>query len=469
MFKYNPLVLVIPDDHKLLAIGKGSDKENEPIVITQGKKSSINNIGHIETRFASVLLGAISCFDLYHGSSSVNDKNILQMSLGFTNKWMNHEKNRISKPEKWDCTGEHKLDLSEAGRFESMIALKEKPFKECKNEWEQATKCVGCIRGSKKADKIEYRIELWRAMTEVDGYICMTDNKREALHRLVTELKLFRRRPRKRSRSCMVAAPPGSGKTYLVECLGESIGYDALLQFNITQLYSREALLACFDQISTTQARNPGKPLLVFFDEINAELEGRPVYDIFLAPIDSGVYVRAEKNFQIRPCFWIFASTEDSSNQKIVHGGDEKGTKYIDFKSRLDMEINLTEIRTEEADIEKLGIERVYTGVAILVKVFQDVREVSSQVLKILCNIGPCLTVRQFVYFIRSFKEIKRGRVSFENIPKDRLQRLVEEEEDRLIQMTATGKVHKKKLLEMLSKVKNEEIGGADIPVSIHP
>ena len=62
-----------------------------------------------------------------------------------------------------------------------------------------------------------------------------------------------------------------------------------LLSFNITQLLDREDLLHCFDTIVTTQAQDPEALWLVFFDEINAYLEGQHVYDFFLAPLEDGL------------------------------------------------------------------------------------------------------------------------------------------------------------------------------------
>ena len=107
----------------------------------------------------------------------------------------------------------------------------------------------------------------------------------------------------------MLVASPGSGKTFLVNRLAKSLGMRGL-KFNITQMLSKSDILDCFDTIVTTQAQNRDEKIIVFFDEINAQLGGQYVYDTFLAPIEEGVYVRAGKTFPIDPCVWIFAGTE---------------------------------------------------------------------------------------------------------------------------------------------------------------
>ena len=85
-----------------------------------------------------------------------------------------------------------------------------------------------------------------------------------------------------------------------------------MLSFNITTMTRREDLLACFDQIVTTQSQPRDDPLLVFFDEINAYLENHPVYHAFLAPLEDGYYLRGGIKFLIRPCIWLFAGTAAS-------------------------------------------------------------------------------------------------------------------------------------------------------------
>ena len=98
-----------------------------------------------------------------------------------------------------------------------------------------------------------------------------------------------------------------------------------MLQFNITHLYRREALLDCFDRISTTQVELHDTPLLIFFDEINAPLDGEEVYGSFLSPLEEGTYVRAEKSFHIGPAVWLFAGTRFEATKP----------KAVDFQSRL--------------------------------------------------------------------------------------------------------------------------------------
>src|SRR5712692_1388125 len=206
-------------------------------------------------------------------------------------------------------------------------------------------------------------------MAEVDDYVCLVESKRAALREIVRELQMFRDGRPRRHRSCLLIAPPGSGKTYLVSRLARSL-HLRFLHFNITQMLSKHDILDCFDTIITTQFQSRAEGLLVFVDEVNAPLAGQEVYDAFLAPLESGVYVRAGKTFPIAPCAWVFAAT------KPPKAGTS--SKVSDFVSRLTLEPVTLEVTGKEDDAR---LEKVYLGVALLRSEFPDVRRITEKVL----------------------------------------------------------------------------------------
>src|SRR6185437_6641635 len=246
-------------------------------------------------------------------------------------------------------------------------------------------------------------------MTEVRNYISIASSKRKILRKILDELEAFKT---ERARSCMMIAAPGSGKSLLARVLAEDYGLH-FLEFNITQMISKSDLLDCFDVILTTQFENPAKRLLVFVDEIDAYLGGEPVYDAFLAPLESGVYRRAGKTFPIKPCFWLFAGTKDPTEQ-----ADER--KARDFVSRLTLKP--VAMKVDESDDWQL--ENVYIGVALLRLEFPDVREVSAEVLEAFYGLSMSLSIRELRQFIRDFVDIRSGEVRWNNVPQNWYQRL---------------------------------------------
>ncbi len=128
---------------------------------------------------------------------------------------------------------------------------------------------------------------------------------------------------------CVLVAPPGSGKSFLIKCIAKRAGIRMLEPFNITQLTSHtEIHQQIFDKIHEEQQRLPATPLLVFVDEINAPTDKyAAAYDAFLEPLQDGTYVSDRRRLRLEPCYWVFVST------KVPASGTE--SKWSDFQSRL--------------------------------------------------------------------------------------------------------------------------------------
>jgi hypothetical protein len=359
----------------------------------------------------------------------------LSRALDFTLDWMGREAGRLRNPKSWEPDSKQALNLQKSATpFGKWSGFR---WETARSQWRSAfTKIVISVPG----ENPEHRIDLWRAMTEVPGYVCCVDRKRKELRRLADEVRRFRTggvrgRPtghdRKRHhQSYLLLDSPGSGKTYLVKCLAKALEM-RFLTFNITQMTSRDDLIACFDKISSEQAENLGDDILVFVDEINSlSLNGRPAYDAFLAPIEEGVYVREERVHHIHPCIWVFASTDDlahSSDSAIIdhaHGaGDnrdhrEKGEKASDFLSRLTLPPFTLRINMNDPHATKqLQIERVYLGVSLLQEEFPDVQFVSQKVINVFSELPIDLSTRGLKNFVKQFREIRYGEVIGKNIP----------------------------------------------------
>lgn len=246
------------------------------------------------------------------------------------------------------------------------------------------------------------RFELWRGMSLVDEFVCWVPRRRKQVATLMERLRQFAaERNRTRNLAGVVRAAPGSGKTALVRSVANALNLQ-FLDFNITQLVSREEIVSCFDTLITTQAQDRRRPLLVFFDEIDAECGGSNVYDMFLAPLEDGVYSRDGKKYNIQPCVWLFATS-----------GDLVGKKAPDFLSRLSLEeIDLT----PKGDVGE-HMEMVYRGVAMIQARFPDVRRVSRDVLEMLFHLPSKVLPRDFRKYLEACANVRYGEFSCRDFP----------------------------------------------------
>lgn len=254
-------------------------------------------------------------------------------------------------------------------------------------------------------------------MTTLDGYVCLVPERKRSIQRVLRRVRDFARRPRadRQPLSCMLRAAPGSGKTYLAQCLAAEAGM-TLLEFDISQMFRRTDILDCFDTIVTRQttAKRDDKDVLVFVDEVNASIEGQTVYSAFLGPLESGRFVRSGKTYAIRPCVWLFAGTTDPSEQSTR----AKSDKASDFESRLTagtVNLNVPPCPLQRA-------ENVYLGVSLVKATFPDVRQIAEPVLQVFYDLPLNISLRELRHFVESFEHVQYGQVTLQNVPLETLE-----------------------------------------------
>lgn len=368
---------------------------------------------------------------------------LLKGALNFTYGWMSIEVKRVEDPEEWEPSPDQALELEPKRLPEGLRVDKKFDGDWRRFSWKQATyawgkafsdygiietkdldngdKAAAADKGKRVTAKPKGKkyLELWRSMTEVNGYVCCMTEKRKLLQKVINELGASGGKGRRDHKSCMFIASPGSGKTHLVRRLADTLRL-RYLGFNITQMLSKTDLFDCFDTVVTSQAQNREEPLLVFIDEINAKLDGQHVYDAFLAPLEEGVYVRAGKTFHIDPCVWVFAGTQHPRIE--LHG--DKSDKASDFESRLTLSPLDLRIKDPSREESEARTEKVYLGVCLLRSAFPDVRKVSQKVLQAFHTLPPTLEARELQHFVKAFFDIQYGTVKAKNIPKERFKQL---------------------------------------------
>lgn len=407
---------------------------------------------------ASILFAAlVACMEDPQARELELEK-LLSLSLRVTHEWVESEAKRVSEPKDWkpaprewkgNQTFRAMQDLiNEADKGQSELrvdgvkdfgSIKSFSWDEEIRQWDQALKAVGIVERREKAAAggVVGWLELWRSMLEVDEYVCCDAATRQQLRRLLRGIQSFARSPRHHA-SCMLVASPGSGKTFLAKRLAETARL-RVVPFNITQMRSKGDILECLDTVVAAQAESPEKRLLVFIDEINAELEAGHVYGAFLTPLEDGSYVRSGRSFNIRPCVWVFAGTEPprrydpkSSVRRAAAGGSPKTEKESDFVSRLTLGVvdlrkgvasavaadeSVDEVVEHEHATELRALENVYLGVALLKQEFPDARLVSERVLRAFLGLPLRVVVRDIKHFVRRFDDIQYGEVTSRSVP----------------------------------------------------
>lgn len=248
--------------------------------------------------------------------------------------------------------------------------------------------------------RTEVALNVNRGCIELPKYVCCVPSKRDVIATLIRQFREFNPREARHAAAGLLLARSGAGKSTLVERLAEALDY-RLLTINITNLNRREDLLAEFDRIVTDQAElSAAERMLVFVDEVNAHVEGGPVYDAFLTPLENGYYVRGGHRFHIDPCLWLFVGTADEPAVRAQ-------TKGSDFLSR--MTFDTLDMRGE-ADLPVYALqENLLVGAALAVSRYSQLDRLHRQVVQDLAGLPATTSVRDIKHLIETNLDIDRA------------------------------------------------------------
>jgi len=155
-----------------------------------------------------------------------------------------------------------------------------------------------------------------------------------------------RKRKQKRPLSIAVFGSPGSGKSFGIIQIAESLlpGEIKVLEFNISQFRGHDDFLDALHQVR--DAGLSGQIPLVFWDEFDTPLDGRTFGWLrhFLAPMQDGKFLQGQVSHPIGRSIFVFAGGISESMEAFGRDLPEKDfrdAKGPDFVSRLKGYVNI--------------------------------------------------------------------------------------------------------------------------------
>ena len=317
-------------------------------------------------------------------------------------------------------------------------------------------------------------LQVWRGSRDIHGFVEVVDSRRRGANQLTRFLERYSRLSNVAQVSTFIQARPGSGKTFLVKRLVDTLPLE-LHEINIARRGSRDEILAAFDEVSSFQARRRDCRLVVFVDEINARASGSNVYDMFLSVLDERTYLRNGTTFQLAPCAWIFAGTEylwtieewdrlreafrrattgggagstrvadglngeptllealpndpDRLDALLKHyGSDEARARYVaskapDFVSRLTLRRVVLNPELDANSLKQERTNRVYLGAVQLIKRFPGLKQVQRSVLMAFADLKN-ISKRELGHAVNELRGPKFDRIGWDSVPQDSILR----------------------------------------------
>ncbi|MGC9318406.1 MAG: RyR domain-containing protein [Armatimonadota bacterium] len=188
------------------------------------------------------------------------------------------------------------------------------------------------------------------------GHLTTVDRREaEGYRRIRRLIEQYCRSRQSKPLAIGVFGPPGSGKSFGVTQVAQSVGEAEIepIEFNLSQFESREDLVGALHQVRDIGLG--GEVPLVFWDEFDTPLDGRRLGWLphFLSPIQDGAFRDGQITHHIGRAIFVFAGGTCSTMAEFDCGrGDDSfvQAKGPDFVSRLRGYVNIMGPNQQGAD-----------------------------------------------------------------------------------------------------------------------
>lgn len=219
----------------------------------------------------------------------------------------------------------------------------------------------------------------------------------------------------------LLAAPPGSGKSFLIKQIIKSIKtpeQKAFEEVYVPALDNVDELYAIFQRVQSLNLE--GKLPFVFFDEIDAQIASEHIYAKFLAPMWDGTFYIGKEKFYLGKCVLFFAGStlsveEDSerilsSTPRLAYRDylakwleafkaaldekEAKGNKTPDFVDRIDHILRIPPMHQALLG-DDLILEHEDLACLLISKHFPTVKQVEKRALQAIVRLLATATSRR--------------------------------------------------------------------------
>lgn len=178
--------------------------------------------------------------------------------------------------------------------------------------------------------------ELLKSDGTIGRFITCTEGFKHELNALDQTVNTYVEREKpSRPLNLLLAANPGSGKSFLVKELSKQISGDTeFLEYHVASFRKLDDLFSIFQRIQSLNLE--GKLPFVLLDEVDGKVDGNYIFPNLLAPLWDGVFHIGQERHHLGRAVLFFAASallSSPSTQNVLGTVDKKVT-YLDFADK---------------------------------------------------------------------------------------------------------------------------------------
>lgn len=194
----------------------------------------------------------------------------------------------------------------------------------------------------------------------IGRFITCTEGFKKELSALEQTVKTYVKREKpSRPLNLLLAATPGSGKSFLVKELSKQIAADTeFLEYHVASFRTLDDLLSIFQRIQSINLQ--GKLPFVLLDEVDGKVDGNYVFPNLLAPLWDGVFHTGHESHHLGRAVLFFAASALllSPSVKNVLDNVKDRVSYLDFAERWRRKVKL-ELKESELPKARDFVDRI--------------------------------------------------------------------------------------------------------------